>query len=65
MSHFTQDPEVLRHDWSKLYLNIMILKSHNPSAKPVLDDFRPESAKCNEQMNQFLDSLDDAITVRF
>lgn len=57
MTEFTKDPEKLRHDWTKLYLNIAILKSRNPVTKMILEEFKPKMYRFNEDMSRFLDEL--------
>jgi len=39
-THLTADIKTLEQQWDKIYLNLCILKSHNPKAQKLLDDFQ-------------------------
>ncbi len=51
----------LRERWMKLYLNLFMLKSHNPKATKILDDFKMKLAEFNEHATTFFDDMEQPI----
>lgn len=59
MSFLSLDIDELRKRWMKLYLNLMMLKSHDPRAKQVLEPFQMKAAEFNEAAMGFFDDLEE------
>ena len=51
----------LRERWMKLYLNIHMLKSHNPKATKLLEDFKMKMSEFNEDVMKFFDEMEKPI----
>lgn len=58
MSFMTLNVEELKERWMKLYLNLHMLKSHNPKATKILEDFKMKLSEFNEYAMQFFDDLE-------
>ena len=54
---FTKNAEELEKRWMKLYLNLCILKSHNPKAQKLLEEFQMKLYKFHEDAVKFFDAL--------
>jgi len=61
MSFLSSDVNELRERWMKLYLNLFMLKSHNPKVMEHLENFQETLALFNEKMMPFLDKLEELL----
>ena len=59
MSTLTTDPEKMRENWMKFYINICVLKSHREDVMALLRPFKDEIMLFNEKAMKFLDSLEE------
>ncbi len=57
----TYDIEELEQRWMKLYLNLFLLKSHNPKANEILEKFKDKLALFNEEATKFFDEMKEPI----
>ena len=61
MSKMTLDMEELRERWMRVYMNLMILQSHNEKAKKRLDYFKGQAAEFNAVIMLFFDQLEEPV----
>jgi len=57
MGEVTTDINTLMTRWMKLYMNFMILKSHNPDMQQCINEMRDRLAEANEYMMSFFDDV--------
>ena len=58
----TYDIKELQNRWMKLYLNLFLLKSHNPTANQLLEKFKDTLAVFNEEATEFFDKMTEPLT---
>lgn len=54
----TLNPQEMRERWMKLYLNLMVLKSTNPTKMAAINAVRDDLALINEKLSKLFGILE-------
>jgi len=57
MSPFSTNKNELMKRWMELYMNLMILRSHDPGEQMYIDEMRDKLAELHEYMMGFFDAI--------
>jgi hypothetical protein len=58
MVALTLDPSEMRERWMKIYLNLMVLKSTNPTKMDAIKAVKDDLALMNEKLSKLFDVLE-------
>ena len=48
----------IQQKWMRFYLNIMVLRSHDPKATALLEAIQQDSAEYNEKIMKFFEEME-------